>query len=112
MRLLEFNTDGELSLTTFFADKIPQKYAILSHTWEAEEVTFEDLQNGTGMKKAGYQKIRFCGEQARRDGLQYFWVDTCCSIQTHHRRQCPTKRVAYAAENGGNWYLAFKYQSS
>jgi hypothetical protein len=44
MRLLEFNTDGELSLTTFFADKIPQKYAILSHTWEAEEVTFEDLQ--------------------------------------------------------------------
>jgi hypothetical protein len=78
MRLLEFNTDGELSLTTFFADKIPQKYAILSHTWEAEEVTFEDLQNETGMKKAGYQKIRFCGEQARRDGLQYFWVDTCC----------------------------------
>ena len=78
MRLLEFNTDGEPSLTTSFADKIPQKYAILSHTWEAEEVTFNDLRNGTGMKKAGYQKIRFCGEQARRDGLQYFWVDTCC----------------------------------
>jgi len=30
------------------------------------------------MKKAGYEKIQFCGEQARRDGLQYFWVDTCC----------------------------------
>ncbi|PVH70364.1 hypothetical protein DL98DRAFT_554076 [Cadophora sp. DSE1049] len=28
--------------------------------------------------KAGYGKIQFCGEQARRDGLQYFWVDTCC----------------------------------
>jgi hypothetical protein len=41
-------------------------------------VTFEDLQNGTGTKKAGSNKIRFCGEQARRDGLQYFWVDTCC----------------------------------
>ena len=78
MRLLEFNTDGELSLTTFSADKIPQEYAILSHTWEEEEVTFEDLQNRTGMKKAGYQKIRFCGEQAKRDRLQYFWVDTCC----------------------------------
>ncbi|KAG4428331.1 hypothetical protein IFR05_016186 [Cadophora sp. M221] len=38
------------------------KYAILSHRWEAEETTFEDLQNGTGMKKAGYEKIRFCGE--------------------------------------------------
>ena len=54
MRLLEFNTDSVLSLTTFFADKVPKKYAILSYTWEAEEVTFEDLQNGTGMKKAGY----------------------------------------------------------
>ncbi|KAH9210371.1 hypothetical protein DL95DRAFT_474749 [Leptodontidium sp. 2 PMI_412] len=39
---------------------------------------FEDLQNGTGTKKAGYEKIRFCAEQAKRDGLQYFGVDTCC----------------------------------
>jgi hypothetical protein len=78
MHLLEINTDGELSLTTFFADKIPQEYAILSHTWEAEEVTFQDLRDGAATKKAGYKKIRFCGEQARRDGLQYFWVDTCC----------------------------------
>jgi len=78
MRLLEFNIDGEFSLSTFFDDDIPQKYAILSHTWEAEEVTFEELQEGTGTKKAGYRKIQFCGEQARRDGLKYFWVDTCC----------------------------------
>ncbi|KAM7215276.1 NACHT domain containing protein [Rhypophila decipiens] len=28
--------------------------------------------------KAGYAKIQFCGEQAERDGLRYFWVDTCC----------------------------------
>jgi hypothetical protein len=78
IRLLQYNDDGEFSLTTFFADKIPKEYAILSHTWGAEEVTFEDLRDGTGIKKAGYEKIRFCGEQARRDGLQYFWVDTCC----------------------------------
>jgi WD40 repeat protein len=78
MRLLKFNDNGEFSLTTFFGDNIPQEYAILSHTWEAEEVTFEVLQDGTGTRKAGYNKIRFCGEQARRDGLQYFWVDTCC----------------------------------
>jgi hypothetical protein len=62
MRLLQYNSDGDFSLTTFFADKIPQKYAILSHTWAAEDVTFKDLQNGTGTKKAGYNKIRFCGE--------------------------------------------------
>jgi hypothetical protein len=22
-------------------------------------------------------KIRFCREQVHRDGLQYFWIDTC-----------------------------------
>jgi hypothetical protein len=36
------------------------------------------MVDGTGMSKLGYHKIRFCGEQARRDGLQYFWIDTCC----------------------------------
>jgi hypothetical protein len=78
IRLLRYNDDGNFILTTFFADTIPKEYAILSHTWGAEEVTFKDLRDGTGIKKAGYEKIRFCGEQARRDGLQYFWVDTCC----------------------------------
>jgi hypothetical protein len=77
MRLLQYNNGSDFSLTEFFESDIP-KYAILSHRWEAEESTFEDLQNGTGKKKAGYKKIGFCGEQARRDGLKYFWVDTCC----------------------------------
>jgi hypothetical protein len=77
MRLLQYKNGSDFRLTEFFESDIP-KYAILSHRWEAEEVTFEDLQNGTGTKKAGYEKIRFCGEQARRDGLEYFWVDTCC----------------------------------
>src|SRR5436190_15715650 len=79
MRLLKFEGDGEFSLIEFIGDKIPP-YAILSHTWGAdgEEVTFKDLMEGTGKSKAGYQKIRFCGEQAATDGLQYFWVDTCC----------------------------------
>ena len=30
------------------------------------------------MDKAGYAKIKFCGEQAKHDNLQYFWADTCC----------------------------------
>jgi hypothetical protein len=30
------------------------------------------------IKKAGYYKIRFCGKQAAKDGIQHFWVDTCC----------------------------------
>jgi hypothetical protein len=80
MRLLEHNSAGDLSLTKdFVGDDIPE-YAMLSHTWGAdtEEVTFKDLMDGTGKGKPGYKKIYFCGEQARRDGLQYFWVDTCC----------------------------------
>lgn len=55
-------------------------YAILSHTWgkDEEEVSFEDLAKNSGKDKDGYNKIQLCGEQAKRDGLQYFWVDTCC----------------------------------
>jgi hypothetical protein len=80
MRLLEYNNNGEFSLTKdFVGGKIPE-YAILSHTWGAdtEEITYGDLIDGTGKNKIGYEKIRFCGERARRDGLHYFWVDTCC----------------------------------
>jgi hypothetical protein len=77
MRLLQFNNDRDFSLTEFFEDDVPE-YAILSHRWEGEEVTFRDLTDGTSKGKAGYGKIQFCGEQARRDGLEYFWVDTCC----------------------------------
>jgi hypothetical protein len=79
MRLLEYGQDGRLTITSFGDGAIPP-YAILSHTWgeDADEVTFADLGKGDGKHKPGYKKIRFCGEQAQRDGLQYFWVDTCC----------------------------------
>ena len=79
MRLLKLKDDGEFSLVEFVGDNIP-RYAILSHTWGAddEEITYKDLVEGTGKDKAGYEKIRFCGKQAANDGLQYSWVDTCC----------------------------------
>jgi hypothetical protein len=79
MRLLRLEADGEVSLVEFFGQNIP-RYAILSHTWGAdhEEVTFKDLENGTGQWKSGYNKIRFCRKQAAKDGLGFFWVDTCC----------------------------------
>jgi hypothetical protein len=31
-----------------------------------------------GQDKVGYKKIKFCSDQAARDSLQYFWVDSCC----------------------------------
>jgi hypothetical protein len=82
MRLLRYEEDGRLTIASF-DDAIPL-YAILSHTWgpDAEEMTFADLIKGGGKDKPGYKKIRFCGEQAQQDGLQYFWVDTCCIDKT------------------------------
>ncbi|MBE3044358.1 HET domain-containing protein [Candidatus Bathyarchaeota archaeon] len=79
MRLLRVGDDGEFSLAEFVGRDIP-RYAVLSHTWGVadEEVTFNDLMGATGKSKAGYRKIRFCGEHAANDGLEYFWVDTCC----------------------------------
>ena len=86
MRLLQCRDTGEFSLPKDFLDgeAIPP-YAILSHTWEdGQEVTYKDLMDGTGKSKSGYDKIQFCGQQAERDGLQYFWVDTCCIDKANH----------------------------
>ncbi|KAI1332917.1 vegetative incompatibility protein HET-E-1 [Xylariaceae sp. FL0255] len=76
MRLLQL-VDGKVTITKELRSVPP--YAILSHTWEEEqEVTFRDISTGAGKEKRGYQKILLCGQQARHDGLTYFWVDTCC----------------------------------
>ncbi|KAF2739038.1 HET-domain-containing protein, partial [Polyplosphaeria fusca] len=79
MRLLQRLPGGNFQLTSFDDDDRAPRYAILSHTWtEGQEVTYHDLIDGTGNDKTGFEKIRFCSEQAAIDGLQYFWVDTCC----------------------------------
>jgi hypothetical protein len=81
MRLLRWSDAGQSIFTQdLVGDDMIPPYAILSHTWgkHIEEVTFEDMKNGNAEAKAGYKKIRFCGEQAKEDGLEYFWVDTCC----------------------------------
>ncbi|KAI2777672.1 HET-domain-containing protein [Daldinia loculata] len=54
-------------------------YAILSHAWEDDEVSFQDFQiPGKAYKKRGFDKIiRTCQLAASRD-LRYAWVDTCC----------------------------------
>ena len=85
MRLLKLCSSGELSLTNDFVDDAPS-YAILSHTWGRveDEVTFKDLENGSGITKAGYAKLRFCSNQARKDSLEYIWVDTCCINKANH----------------------------
>ena len=79
MRLLQVDKNGEFSLSEYLIDNIPP-YAILSHTWgeDQEEVSFKDLTVGPRRTISGYKKLRFCAEQATRDSLHYFCVDTCC----------------------------------
>jgi hypothetical protein len=55
-------------------DDIPP-YAILSYTWStnpADEVTYQQLKNGLGKQKPGYEKIKKCGEIAAQNGIELF----------------------------------------
>jgi hypothetical protein len=56
------------------------------------------LTEGSGKSKAGYQKIRFCGERAAHDGLGYFWVDTCCIDKSN------STELAEAINSMFRWY--------
>jgi len=101
MRLLHVDTNGSFKLTASFRNNRPPPYAILSHVWAAdnqEEVTFEDLTNGMRGSKGGYQKLRFCSEEAKRDGLSYFWVDSCCIDKRS------SAEVAEAINSMFRWY--------
>lgn len=78
MFLLTCDDHGKIRLEgPFYPPNIPP-YAILSHTWGDQEVLFQDMRDETGRSKQGYFKIELCVQQAKRDGLDYSWVDTCC----------------------------------
>ncbi|KAF4626331.1 hypothetical protein G7Y89_g11828 [Cudoniella acicularis] len=55
-------------------------YAILSHTWGKEEVSYSDYinQQSLQLSKKGYEKILGCCRLAESEGFQYVWIDTCC----------------------------------
>ncbi|KAF5363052.1 hypothetical protein D9758_012645 [Tetrapyrgos nigripes] len=95
MRLLNTKT---LRVQEFLTE-IPL-YAILSHTWEAEEVTFQDIQNiatlaatcnerpvtfddvkaflPTAQLKKGYTKVVQACVRARNSAFDWIWIDSCC----------------------------------
>ena len=81
MRLLNTSTGF---FEEFIGTNIPA-YAILSHTWSEEEVSFKDMTATTEplyMSKKGYAKISMACQLAQADGLQYAWIDTCCIDKT------------------------------
>ncbi len=64
MRLLNAKTR---CLEDCFDAEVP-RYAILSHTWGRDEVTYEDLEQRTDYaRRAGWAKIRGCAGQALRE---------------------------------------------
>ena len=66
-----------------FSDANVPPYAILSHTWEEEEVTLQDMQGVHPTSKKGYDKVKRCCAYARADGFEYVWIDTCCIDKTN-----------------------------
>jgi len=88
----------DMTFHQFEGSSIPP-YAILSHRWEGEEITYQEMSDrapttGTRFRfaneqevkiriaaterKSGFQKIQKCCEQALEDMIEYVWVDTCC----------------------------------
>jgi hypothetical protein len=85
MRLLSTNN---LQFCDFFDQDIPQ-YAILSHRWECDELSYQDMvkemehndmwpEPRSGLQKQGFRKINEFRCLALRDGYEYVWIDTCC----------------------------------
>jgi hypothetical protein len=90
MRLINTNTG---LLEEFICDDIPE-YAILSHTWEKDEISLQEYQRITDpdlvndpktlriKAKAGFVKIRGCIKLAISKEISYVWIDTCCIDKT------------------------------
>jgi hypothetical protein len=88
MRLLHTT---QIKLIEVYGEHVPP-YAVLSHTWGDEEVTLQDLlelSRGHGqwtdslvLSMQRFDKIRRCAEVARRENMQYIWIDTCCIDKT------------------------------
>ncbi|KAI1128302.1 heterokaryon incompatibility protein-domain-containing protein [Nemania abortiva] len=92
MRLL--TTDG-LEFVEI-SEEYMERYAILSHTWGKEEVTFQDIESlsrrhwsravsksvSAIQAKKGFVKIQKAADLAAEHGYGFIWVDTCCIDKT------------------------------
>lgn len=75
MRLVDTATEQLVQLAS-----PPAQYAILSHTWEHDEVLFHDLaqDGGRAQERRGHAKFRGAVKLARDEGYRYIWIDNCC----------------------------------
>lgn len=78
MRLINART---LEIVEFLSEGQGPPFVILSHTWEDEECTLQQMQASDDIsvvRRKGYKKIQSCCEQALKDGFEWAWIDTCC----------------------------------
>jgi len=78
MRLLNTTTE---EARDFLPHDVP-RYAILSHTWGEEEVTFQHLESKNFQHLKGYPKLHGSCRVARTEGYDWIWIDTCCIDKT------------------------------
>ncbi|KAL8835949.1 MAG: hypothetical protein Q9176_006633 [Flavoplaca citrina] len=74
MRLLHTE---RLDFQEFFDSQTP-KYAILSHRWTGDEVSFQDFNRYKEEQRPCFDKISNCCSLAKSDGYEWVWIDTCC----------------------------------
>jgi len=75
-------------------------YAILSHTWGVEEISFSELGHPgkSILEKEGYKKLDMVCQIAYQTGIKYVWVDTCCIDQSNN------VELTEAINSMYNWY--------
>ena len=74
MRLLHTKA---LRFDEFFDSQVPA-YAVLSHRWGEQEVTFQDFEIARKQAWQGFVKISNCCSLAQSRGFSWVWIDTCC----------------------------------
>ncbi|KAI1638442.1 heterokaryon incompatibility protein-domain-containing protein [Biscogniauxia mediterranea] len=95
MRLINTHT---LEIEEYFGDQIPP-YAILSHTWGLEELSFQEWQRlRTPSPKAGYGKIKRACQKALENNLLFLWCDVNCIDKSS------STELSEAVNSMFNWY--------
>ncbi|SPO06846.1 uncharacterized protein DNG_09540 [Cephalotrichum gorgonifer] len=82
-----------------FLDVVPP-YAVLSHTWDIEEVTFQHIRAGVAEASTlkGFAKVEGFCQQAALAGYEWAWIDTCCVDRSS------TAEISEALNSMYGWY--------
>ncbi|KID74144.1 Vegetative incompatibility protein HET-E-1 [Metarhizium brunneum] len=77
-------------------------YAILSHVWGDDEISFQEMTENvypsTPASRKGLQKILGFCDKAKSDGHSWVWIDTCCIDKSS------SAELSEAINSMFNWY--------